>query len=182
MVRTMGVTGFKAMLAGLMLVAGAAQAREMAGVRVPDSLTVEGHQVPLAHIALHQQFFFKVYVWSLYIEQPAHRNAEAIAANCIKRLHFRFLRNVNRSQLVDAFRDGLSKNPALRGAPLNQDFERLLSSLRDVPEGGDLIITYLPEGGLRVGGEASGGINIPGKAFADALFVSWLQEHPVFGT
>lgn len=181
MTRAAGVGAWKAMLAGLVLVAGAAQAREVAGVRMPDALTVEGHQVPLAHIALHQQFFFKVYVWSLYLEQLPHKNSEAITANCIKRLHFRFLRKVNRDQLVDAFRDGLAKNPALRG-PLNPDFERLLASLRDVPEGGELVITYLPEGGLHVGGDASRGLSVPGKAFADALFVSWLQDHPVFGT
>lgn len=180
--RTTGATGLKAMLAGLLLVAGAAQAREMAGVRVPDSLTLEGHQVPLAHTALHQQFFFKVYVWSLYLEQLPHKNSEAISTNCIKQLHFRFLRKINRDQLVDAFRDGLTRNPALRAGPLSQDFERLLASLRDVPEGGELVITYLPEGGLRVAGDASRGLHIPGKDFADALFVSWLQDHPVFGT
>lgn len=173
-------TGIRGLLVGLLLVTGAAQARQTAGVDVPEAVQLEGKQVSLAHSALHKQLFFKVYVWSLYLEQQPTKASEAISFNCIKRLHFRFLRHIEREQLVDAFRDGLSSNPALRGAPLNRDFERLLASLREVPEGGDLVITYLPEGGLHVSGAASGGIRIPGKAFADALFVSWLQTHPIF--
>ena len=167
-------------LMGLLLNTGAAQARELAGVAVPEALTLEGKQVSLAHTELHEQFFFKVYVWSLYMEQVPRVESEAISTNCVKRLHFRFLRAVSRDQLVGAFRDGLAKNPALRGEARKAELERLLASLKDVPKGGELVITYLPEGGLHVSGEASRGIRFQGKAFADALFVSWLDQHPIF--
>jgi hypothetical protein len=58
--------------------------------------------------------------------------------------------------------------------------EKLLQSLKDVAKGDNLIITYEPNGGLNVSGEASGGVVIPGKCFADALFTAWLQKNPVF--
>ena len=41
-------------------------------------------------------------------------------------------------------------------------------------------ISDVPGGGLQVSGDASGGLSIPGKPFADALFASWLQMHPIF--
>jgi hypothetical protein len=175
-----GRAGGWGLVVGLLLTASAVQARELAGVRVPDSLTLEGRRVSLAHMELKEKLFFKVYIWSLYLEQVSPRESEVISANCVKRLQFRFLRTVRRDQLVDAFREGLASNPALRGGPLEKNLEQLLDSLRDVPEGGELVLTYVPGGGLHVDGEASHGITIPGKPFADALFVSWLQTHPIF--
>jgi hypothetical protein len=167
-------------LVGAMMVSGGAEAKQVAGVQMPDSLTLEGRRLSLAHMELHERFFFKVYVWSLYLEQVPQKKSEAIASNSLKRLHFRFLRKVRKDQLVEAFRDGLSTNAAMRSEPMRQNLERLLSSLRDVEEEGELVITYVPEGGLHVAGTASGGLSIPGKPFADALFTSWLAMHPIF--
>jgi hypothetical protein len=163
-----------------MLTASAAEARQVAGVQMPDSLTLEGRRISLAHMALKEKLFFKVYVWSLYLEQLPRQESEAIATNCVKRLHFRFLRTVRKDQLVEAFRDGLSSNSAMRTPAMQEHLEQLLSSLRDVGEGQDLVLTYVPGGGLQVSGDASGGLSIPGKPFADALFASWLQMHPIF--
>ncbi|MCE9673115.1 chalcone isomerase family protein [Myxococcus stipitatus] len=168
---------------GLWLVAGAAHAgqKQVGGVRMPDSLTLQGRTVALAHMELHKRFFFKVYVWSLYLEDQPRNASEAIASDSVKRLHFRFLRDISRAQLVDSLRHGLvSRNPHLREGPLAQQLGVMLASLRDVGKGGDLIITYTPDGGLEVGGEASGGVFIPGKSFADALFAVWLDAHPIF--
>ena len=169
-----------AIVLGAILISGESQARQVAGVQMPDTLTLEGRRMSLAHMELHERFFFKVYVWTLYLEQVPRKKSEAIDANCLKRLHFRFLRKVRKDQLVDAFRDGLSTNAAMRSPPMRENLERLLSSLRDVEDEGDLVITYVPEGGLHVAGTASGGLSIPGKPFADALFTSWLAMHPIF--
>lgn len=169
-----------AVVLGAMFITGEAQARQVAGVQMPDTLTLEGRRLSLAHMELHEKLFFKVYVWTLYLEQLPRKESEAISSNCLKRLHFRFMRKVRKDQLVEAFRDGLAANPAMKSAPMRENLERLLSSLRDVDEEGDLVITYVPEGGLHVSGAASGGLSIPGKGFADALFTSWLAMHPIF--
>ena len=169
-----------ALVLSAMFTTGVAEAQQVAGVQMPDTLTLQGRRLSLAHMELQQKLFFKVYVWTLYLEQVPHRASEAVEADCLKRLHFRFMREVRRDQLVEAFRDGLASNPAMRSPAMQQDLERLLSSLRDVDEGGDLVITYIPGGGLHVAGAASGGIRIPGKRFADALFTSWLTMHPIF--
>jgi hypothetical protein len=170
----------RALVVGALLTTSVAEARQLAGVQMPDSLSLHGRQLSLAHMELKEKFFFKVYVWTLYLEQVPRKASEAISADCLKRLHFRFLRKVEREQLVEAFREGLSTNPAMRSPPLQHNLELLLSSLRDVSEAGDLILTYVPGGGLHVSGGASGGLSIPGKSFADALFISWLQMHPIF--
>ncbi len=180
MARSRWVARVWGLLVGAMLIASGAEARQVAGVQMPDSLTLEGRRISLAHMALKEKLFFKVYVWSLYLEQVPRKESEAIDTNCVKRLHFRFLRTVRKDQLVEAFRDGLSSNAAMRSPPMQKNLELLLSSLRDVGEGQDLVLTYVPGGGLQVAGDASGGLSIPGKPFADALFASWLEMHPIF--
>ncbi len=114
------------------------------------------------------------------MEDRPRSTHEAINSNSVKRLHFHFLRNISRDQLVGSFRDGLEHSPALSQGPLANHLRIMLASLKDVQKGEDLIITYTPGVGLEVGGDASGGVYIPGKHFADALFSVWLNSHPIF--
>lgn len=167
---------------GLVLAVGSAQAgqKQVGGVNMPDSLTLQGRTIALAHMQLHKRLFFKVYVWSLYLEEQPRSASEAISSNSVKRLHFRFLRDISREQLVGSLRAGLQKNPDLRQGPMADHLQVLLASLRDVQKGEDLVITYLPGVGLEIAGGASGGAFIPGKGFADALFAVWLEAHPIF--
>ncbi|WP_249345095.1 chalcone isomerase family protein [Corallococcus exiguus] len=164
----------------LLLVGAAAHAGQAGGVNMPDSLQVEGRTLALTHMELKKKLFFNVYVWSLYMEEEPTCFKEAVSSNSLKRLHFRFLRTISKDQLVGSFREGLRQNPAMRQDALNQSLEKLLSSLHDVRKGDDLVLTYLPGSGLHVSGGASGGVHIPGKSFADALFSSWLDTHPIF--
>lgn len=167
---------------GLLLAAGSAQAgqKQVGGVHMPESLNLKGRTVELAHMELHKQLFFKVYVWSLYMEDRPRSTHEAITSDSVKRLHFRFLRDISRDQLIGSFREGLEDSPDLRQGPLANHLRIMLASLKDVQKGEDLVITYTPDVGLEVGGEASGGVFIPGKHFADALFSVWLDSHPIF--
>jgi hypothetical protein len=167
---------------GLLLATGTAQAgqKQVGGVNMPDSLTLQGRTIALAHMQLQKRLFFKLYVWSLYLEEQPRSASEAISSNSVKRLHFRFLRNITRDQLVGSLRHGLQKNPDLRQGPMADHLQVMLSSLKDVQNGEDLVLTYMPGVGLEVAGGASGGAFIPGKGFADALFSVWLETHPIF--
>jgi hypothetical protein len=173
-----GARGFA--LGMLLLVGGVAQAEKAGGVDMPDSLQVEGRTLALTHMELKKKLFFNVYVWSLYMEREPTSFQEAVDSNGTKRLHFRFLRTISKDQLIGSFREGLRQNPAMRQDALSQSLEKLLASLHDVGKGDDLVLTYVPGSGLHVSGGASGGVHIPGKPFADALFSSWLDTHPIF--
>ncbi|KFE71221.1 chalcone isomerase family protein [Hyalangium minutum] len=178
--RDFWVVGARWLILAAMLAAGLSEAREVAGVRMDDTLELQGRRLALAHMALKEKLFFNIYVWGLYMEQIPRVEAEAIATNSVKRLHFRFLRKIRREQLVGAFRQGIATNASMLSEPMQQGMETLLQSFKDVSKGDNLILTYDPNAGLLVSGEASGGVLIPGKGFADALFSAWLQKHPVF--
>ncbi|RKH91406.1 chalcone isomerase family protein, partial [Corallococcus sp. AB038B] len=97
-----GRIGARWLVLGMVLAVGTAQAgqKQVGGVDMPDSLTLQGRRIALAHMQLQKRLFFKVYVWSLYLENQPRSASEAIASNSVKRLHFRFLRNISREQLV----------------------------------------------------------------------------------
>jgi hypothetical protein len=69
-----------------LLIAGLAEGREVAGVRMPDTVELQGRRLALAHMALKERLFFNVYVWGLYMEQIPQAESEAIAANHLKRV------------------------------------------------------------------------------------------------
>lgn len=172
--------GTRGWVVALLLVAGAAQAREVADVRMPDAISLEGRQLALDHMELKRKFFFDIYVWGLYLEHKPGSTREAIESQQPKQLLLRFQRGLKRDQLEGAFRTFLGHSTALRTAEMRRHSELLVQSLRGVTKGDSLVITYLPEKGLTVSGEASQGAVIPGKEFADALFDAWLHENPIY--
>jgi hypothetical protein len=167
-------------LAMTLVAAGAAQAKVMAGVRLPDAISLQGRELLLDHVALKKKLFFEVYVWGLYLEQTPGSTQEAIAFQGPKQLQLHFRRSIKREQLVEAFRGFLSHSPVMRSPEMKRQSELLVQSLKGVNKGDTLLITYLPDQGLLISGDASQGATIPGKDFADALFTAWLQENPIY--
>lgn len=172
--------GARWLVLALALVAGTAQAKAVAGVRLPDAISLQGKELLLDHMELKKKLIFEVYVWGLYLEQTPGSTQEAIAFQGPKQLQLHFRRSINREQLIEAFRGFLSHSPAMRSPEMKRYSEQLVQSLRGVRKGDTLLITYLPDRGLLISGEASRGAMIPGKDFADALFAAWLHENPIY--
>ena len=172
--------GVRWLVLAMTLMAGTAQAKVMAGVRMPDAISLQGKELLLEHMELKKKLFFEIYVWGLYLEQKPDSTKQAIAFQGPKQLQLHFRRSIKREQLADAFRDFLSNSRALRSPEMRRQSELLVQSLKGVRKGDTLLITYLPDKGLQVSGEGSQGATIPGKAFADALFDAWLSENPIY--
>ena len=172
--------GVRWLVLAMTLMAGTAQAKVMAGVRMPDAISLQGKELLLEHMELKKKLFFEIYVWGLYLEQKPASTQQAIAFQGPKQLQLHFRRSIKREQLADAFRAFLSNSRALRSPEMKRHSEMLVQSLKGVRKGDTLLITYLPDQGLQVSGEGSQGATIPGKAFADALFDAWLSENPIY--
>lgn len=100
-------TRFAAMaLAGLLAGTMAAQAKELAGVKVPDTLIAGGTTLKLNGLGLRKKAIFSVYVGGLYLVAPSKDAAAVLAADAPKAVSMHFLRGVTKAQLIDAFREG----------------------------------------------------------------------------
>ena len=74
----------------LLLMPGPSAAREIDGVLLPDSLTVDGIKLVLNGAGIRTKFFFHVYAGGLYLQKNSHDAAAIIAGDApmLVRMHF----------------------------------------------------------------------------------------------
>jgi hypothetical protein len=160
-------------------VAAAARAAEVAGVKMPDTMTVEGKTLKLNGTGLRKKIFFKVYVAALYVETPSTDPATIIASDQIKSITLHILRSLGGAQIGDAISDGFWRNSKDRMYALNDRLQKLIGMFPAVDYGDEIVLTYVPGKGLSVTAKGQAKGTIEGKDFADALLGVWLGANPV---
>jgi hypothetical protein len=164
---------------GVALWGSVAQAREVSGVNMPETVSIAGRTLRLNGMGLRRAMvFFKAYVVGLYLETPTVDPRAAITTDEAKRIVLVVLRDVGRDALVEAVETGIERNsgpvmPILRGR-----LDRLVRALPDLKKGDVIHFTYLPGVGTLVRGKGEE-MTILGKDFADALFSVWLGPDPL---
>jgi len=155
----------------------AAQAGELGGVTLADTLKAGEKTLKLNGLGLRKKSVFKVYVGGLYLESPSKDAGAILASDQAKAIRLRFLRDLTKGQLVEAFQEGFEANAKDKAAQ-KAAFDKMLALVPDVKEGGTLTFTYLPGKGTTLqGGNEELGV-FEGKGFADAVFSIWLGSKP----
>jgi len=160
-------------------VASAASAREVAGVTLPDTVSVEGKTLKLNGAGLRTKMVFKVYVAGLYLETPSKDAATVISSDQVRRMHLSILRSLDRSKITEAISEGFEKNSKAQLPALKARLDRLNSMIPNVEKGDQILLTYVPGRGTVVSAKNVEKGVIEGKDFADALFSVWLGANPV---
>ena len=163
----------------LLSLASLALAGEVAGVRMPDTLTVEGKTLALNGVGLRTKVVFKVYVAGLYLETPSRDAAQVIASDQVKRMLLSILRGLDRTKVTEAITEGFEKNSKRELPALKARLDRLNSWIPNVEKGDAIVLTYVPGKGTAVSARQQEKGVIEGKDFADALFSVWLGPDPV---
>ncbi len=163
------------------LTAGPASAKKKAGVSMDDVIKVNGHQLVLNGMGLREATWLNidVYVAGLYIPQRTSDPNAILGADEPKRLQLVFVRNVNRSDITDAWSEGFRKNVDKQTyAALGPRIKTLNGWMTKMHKRDILTFTYLPKAGttVQINGQQLG--VIPGRDFGRALFAIWLGSHP----
>lgn len=153
-------------------------AATLAGVKLDDTVTVNGQPLVLNGLGLRKKFFIKVYVGGLYLPAKQSSAATVLAADGARRMEMHFLFGVSKNQMVDAWEDGLKDNTPNASAEVKNAFKTLESWMDAIPSGNALILTYVPGTGttVEVNGKATG--TLPGKATSDAILATWIGSNP----
>jgi hypothetical protein len=155
-----------------------AAAKELAGVKMPDTIAVGDKTLKLNGLGLRKKAFFKVYVGGLYLETASKDAAAILATDEAKAVRMTFMRDVGKGKLVDAFKDGFEANAKEKAARQKDAIEKLYTLVPDVKDGETLALTYVPGKGTTVSlGDKVLGV-IEGKEFAEAVFALWLGPNP----
>ncbi len=155
-----------------------AAAKELAGVNMPETISVGGKTLKLNGLGLRKKAFFKVYVGGLYLETPSKDAAAILATDEAKAVRMTFLRDVGKTKLTDAFAEGFEANAKEKAASQKAAIAKLYTLVPDVKDGETLALSYVPGTGTTVSlGDKALGV-IEGKEFAEALFALWLGPKP----
>jgi hypothetical protein len=161
------------------LIAATALAGEVAGVRMPATVTVEGKTLKLNGMGLRKKLMFKVYVAGFYLETPTNAPEAIIASDQVRRMDLHVLRNLKASQVTEAIEEGFEKNSKAQMGALKERLGKFSGMFSDVKEGDEILMTYVPGKGTSVSVKGAEKGTVEGKDFADALFAVWLGPNPV---
>ena len=160
-----------------LLAVASVRAATLAGVELPDTVTVDGTKLVLNGMGLRQATVLRVkaYVGGLYLE---HRTSDAntvIDSRQVKRVTMRFLRDIDRNRLVSGWADELRKV----GNKTSEDRIAQFSALiPDVKNGDTMSFTWRPGTGVEVALNDKARGSVPGDDFARTLFTVWFGPHP----
>jgi hypothetical protein len=104
-------------------------ARDLAGVSMPEKVSVSRKQLQLNGIGVGKKAFFKIYVIALYLESPTSDARNAIKADEAKRIVLTMLRDVSRERFVQAVEEDMERNPGVPMSALRGRLDRLESVL-----------------------------------------------------
>lgn len=153
-----------------------AQAGELAGVTLPDQVTVGGAPLVLNGMGLREKYFIDVYVGGLYLPSKTTVGSEAIEQDVPKRIIMHF---VYSSVPADKMRETFSEGFAGVGASgLQAEIDRLNSWMVDLTSGDQVILDYVPGTGTTVTVKGKQLGTIAGADFMRALWGVYLGPKP----
>ncbi len=163
--------------------AGSASAGEKAGVKMPDTIEVAGKKLQLNGMGLREATWLDidVYVAGLYVETVSSDAAELISSKQVKRLTLKFVRDVDKGDITDAWKNGFKNNATVKVDTLKADIDSLNSWMSGFDDGDTLTFTYVPDTGVTVDVKGKNKGTIKGEDFAKSLFSIWLGPKPPNG-
>ena len=156
----------------------ASQSRTEGGVSMPTRIEVGGQVLVLNGMATRKQVIVKVYVAGLYLPAPATDAEQVLSTDGPRRLVMHFVHDVSAEKMCGAWDESLKNNTPDASAELKAQFGKLCAAMEDVDSGEEFVFTYLPEQGTTITVKGADNAVIEGKAFADALFRSWIGPKP----
>lgn len=171
-----------ALLGGLAL-APAAQAMEVAGVRLDDSAQVANQELKLNGAGVRFKVIFKVYAAGLYLADKKTTLPDVLAAPGARRVTLVMMRDLSNEEFGQSFMAGIKKNSTLqeRGKFINQmmQFGEMFASIPELKKGDVITTDWIPGAGTVStynGRKISG--PLPDIGFYNALLKIWIGDHP----
>jgi len=126
-------------------------AAELAGVEMPDTVSVDGRELVLNGMGLREKLWIDVYVAGLYLEHESSDADEILASEQIKRLKMHFVyKKVGTKKLTDAWTEGFEANAGDVAERLHSELDRLNGWMEDMLKGDEMTFTSVPGRGLEV--------------------------------
>jgi hypothetical protein len=155
-------------------------AREIAGVNLPETVSINNTNLVLNGAGIRKKFFFKIYVGALYLNAKRTTVEQILSDPGAKRIVMSFLyKEVSDEKLVEGWNEGFEANSSAGELKALKDRINQFNALFVTVRKGDVIqLDYLPDQGTQVWikGKLKG--TIAGEDFSRALLKIWLGPEP----
>lgn len=161
---------------------GFVQSAQLDDVTLPDSVTLQGSDVPLQlnGLGYRTKFVFDIYVGALYTESKVNSRDAVQALKGPKRIVMHMIHDeVSHDKMADAWTDGFEDNNS------DEQMEKLQARLKtfidyfpDLKKGDIVLMDYIPATGTHVSIAGTEKGVIEGADFYSALLDVWLGEEP----
>jgi hypothetical protein len=156
-------------------------ARDVGGVNVPDSLTLQGEKnsLVLNGAGYRKKFFIKVYVGALYLAQPMTQAEAVLGASSARAMLMYFVHEVGTEKLASAWKEGVLANSTTAEARNFQSrIDQLNGMMRDMKPNDALRLEMPANGETRVFINDTLRGSVMGADFQRALLRVWLGPEP----
>jgi hypothetical protein len=172
------------LLSVVILTGLAANAAEVAGVRIDDKTRVANADLALNGAGLRKRAFFQVYAIGLYLPQKSSSTAAILEQPGPKRVAIHMLRDVGADAFTEAMADGIRANHSEAEAkalePRIKELGAIMAELKEAKKGMAIALDWQPQSGtVMVVNGAARGKPIQGEDFYKALLRIWIGDKPV---
>jgi long-chain acyl-CoA synthetase len=122
-----------------------AHAREVHGVSVADSLTIDGQNLALHGAGLRSKLFVKVYVGGLYLQDLKVKPSDILESPSPKAIKLHFKRDVDNGKIREAWNEGFTNNCAHNCEAFRKDLEKINLFMSDMKEKETMTFFFAPE-------------------------------------
>jgi len=180
----MSIKHFLAMACLLAGFSQAAQAVDVAGVQIEDTVKVGNKELKLNGVGVRSWAVFKVYVAALYVTEKKTTTADVLAQPGPRRMKLVLMRKVNNEELGQAFMDGLNANAdkSEKSKYVNQTVKmgEIFASIPSLNKGDTITSDWIPGSGMKIlVNDKQVGETLEGTEFANAFLKIWLGDKPV---
>ncbi len=163
----------------VLLFSSSSPAKEVAGVQVPDTVTVQGTPLVLNGAGTRTRFFVKVYVGALYLPAPQQTTEDVLAAAGPKSVRLHLQREVAGEQMNEALNEGFAANhTAAELEALKARIEQFRAMIPTLRRGDTVRLDFLTDGTTVVSINDGQRGTIAGADFQAALLKIWLGDRP----
>ena len=168
-----------ALFLGIVLVAPMGWGGELAGVDLPDQVSVNGKNLKLNGMGLRKKSIIKVYVAGLYLEEGSQDSATIVDSAAAKHIIMHFLTGKATKKKMDtAWLEGFEANSPSEFDSLAERVNAFADLFGDMEKGDRITLTVVPGSPTiaTLNGQKRG--TIDGDDFGRALLLVWLGDHP----
>lgn len=165
-----------------LLFAVSAQAREIDGVTLPETLSIDGEKNPLVlnGAGLRTRYMAKIYVAGLYLTQPATTPEAVLESTTTRVMALHLRRDSDSEQIASALIGSVSKNHSLSEMkPLRDRLDQFKIMMPDIKRNETVYLEFPANGETRVLLNKDLRGTLQGADFQRALLKIWLGAKPV---